>query len=131
MVLGVGTDILRTRHIENCLAEEDRPFLEKVYTAVEREEAQGREVPLSYYATRFAGKEAVFKCFGEIPGEIRLNEIEILTHISGKPTVRLSGRSLAHAQSMGIQRIHLSLSYDGEYAVAFAVAEGGETEHVQ
>ncbi|MEG2421928.1 MAG: holo-[acyl-carrier-protein] synthase, partial [Oscillospiraceae bacterium] len=67
---------------------------------------------------------AVFKCFGQVPGNIRLNEIEILSQPCGKPTVRLLGSCAQHAATLGIETIHLSLSYDGDYAIAYAVAEG-------
>jgi len=124
MIIGVGTDILKIQRVRDILNEENAPFLMKVFTAAERAEAKTRNKPDDYFATRFAGKEAVFKCFGEVPGEIRLNEIEILCGPCGKPNVHLSGSCLEHARVLGIKRIYLSLSYDGEYAVAFAVAEG-------
>lgn len=80
--------------------------------------------PALFFATRFAGKEAVFKCFGIDGGSIRLNEIEILTADSGVPRVSLFGALREIAGQKGITAIQISLSYDSEYAVAFALAQG-------
>lgn len=120
MTIGVGTDILSINRLENSM--EDEVFLSAVYTNAERIEAAEREKPLTYFATRYAAKEAVFKCFGQVSGEIRLNEIEVLAGENGKPFVTLTGKCLEHARILCISRIELSLSYDGGFALAFAVA---------
>lgn len=100
-------------------------FLRKVYTEAEIREAEKREVPLSYYATRFAGKEAVFKALNLSPDDIRLNEIEILNDPNGRPHATLLGNVARLAERQGITSVSVSLSYDTEYAIAFAVAENG------
>ncbi len=122
MVIGIGTDILKIERIRNGLGGES--FINKCFTEKEREQALTRSDPAEFFATRFAGKEAVFKCFGVEGGGIRLNEIEILGTDNGQPQVSLSGKVLEAATQKGIREIRISLSYDGEYAVAFAVAEG-------
>jgi phosphopantetheine--protein transferase-like protein len=77
---------------------------------------------LNSYATRFSGKEAVFKSLS-LPGDsIRLNEIEILENEIGQPVVTLIGDAKRHAEQKGITAIYISLSCDTEYASAFAVA---------
>jgi phosphopantetheine--protein transferase-like protein len=118
-VIGIGTDILQMTRLDYL----DEAFLKRAYTDAERAEAAARPEPRLYYATRFAGKEAVFKCFGEVSGEIRWNEIEILSGENGKPFVTLTGACREHANALGITRIHVSLSYDGEYAMGYAIAE--------
>lgn len=123
MTIGVGTDILSIQRIRDILESDRESFAGKVFTAKEREQASDNPDPVSYLATRFAGKEAVFKCFG-IHGNIRLNEIEILDGETGQPQVTLLGRFLDVAAEKGIRDIQISLSYENEYAVAFAVAQG-------
>jgi phosphopantetheine--protein transferase-like protein len=117
MIAGVGTDILKIDRLGNF----DDAFFEKVYTEYERAEAESRDVPINYYASRFAGKEAVYKCIGG--GNIRLSEVEIRSDADGKPKVTLSGECMSVAIERGIKVIHLSLSYEDDYAIAFAVAE--------
>ena len=90
MIRGVGTDILGIQRIRDILESESESFIRRVYTTREREQAAEDPDPISYYATRFSGKEAVFKCFG-IQGNTRLSEIEILDGETGQPRVTLSG----------------------------------------
>ena len=123
MVVGIGTDILKIQRIRDGLAGGES-FLNKSFTEKEREEARKRSDPVWFFATRFAGKEAVFKCLGVDGGDIRLNEIEILKMDTGQPQVFLSGNVLDIAEQKGVRNVRVSLSYDSEYAVAFALAEG-------
>jgi holo-[acyl-carrier protein] synthase len=122
MTIGVGTDILSIQRIRDVLENDRESFVSKVFTLKEREQASENPDPVSYLATRFAGKEAVFKCFG-IHGNIRLSEIEILDGETGQPQVALSGALLDVAVEKGIRDVQISLSYENEYAIAFAVAQ--------
>jgi phosphopantetheine--protein transferase-like protein len=124
MVIGIGTDILKIQRIRDGLGRGAESFLKKSFTSREREQATKRSDPALFYATRFAGKEAVFKCFGVSGDGIRLNDIEILGAETGAPEVALFGHTREIARQKGISNIRISLSYDGEYAVAFALAEG-------
>lgn len=121
-MLGVGTDILKIAHISSKGIDPADSFTRRIYTSAEMAEAAKREVPLNYYATRFAGKEAVFKALNISGESIRLSEIEILNDEKGQPHVTLSGRMAELAAGQGIQRVLISLSYDTDYAVAFAVS---------
>ncbi len=124
MIIGIGTDILSIERLISILETGRECFLQKVYTRSERQEAEKRPKPLFYYATRFAGKEAVFKTLASNDGSLRLCDIEILSDESGAPHVRLHNAVSTEAEKKGIRRIHLSLSYEESFAVAFAVAEG-------
>ena len=121
MIIGVGSDILAVSRMRDV--EQDAVFLRKAFTEKERAQAAARPKPKYYFCTRFSGKEAVFKALGMDPDQARLNEIEILSDDFGAPRVTLHGRMAAFAQSRGIRQIHLSLSWETDYAVAFAVAE--------
>ncbi|MBR4157665.1 MAG: holo-ACP synthase [Oscillospiraceae bacterium] len=124
MIHGVGTDILSRARFG--APEPDDPFIRRAYTQAERTEAEGRSDPNRWYCTRFAGKEAVFKALGMNPDLARLDEIEILSDVFGVPRVRLLGRMADFAARAGVTHVHLSLSWETEYAVAFAVAERAE-----
>ena len=123
MVLGVGTDILNIQRIRDILDGGSDVFVPQVFTIKEQEEATGHLDSVSYYATRFAGKEAVFKCFGIDSSGIRLTEIEILGSEVGQPQVTLSGKVKEMAVQKGVKDVRISLSYETEYAVAFAIAQ--------
>lgn len=73
-------------------------------------------------ATTFAAKEALIKAMGKL---FSWKEIEVLRDKEEKPYVRLSGRTLELSKSKGVKKIHLSLSHEGDYAIAFLILEGG------
>jgi holo-[acyl-carrier protein] synthase len=123
MVIGVGTDILSVARLHDILENQSGSFMNKVFTENERAQADASGDPLSYFATRFAGKEAVFKCFN-IHGDARLSEIEIIDGETGQPQVTLRGKFVEIAKEKGITDVRISLSYENEYAIAFAVAQG-------
>lgn len=130
MVVGIGTDILRSGQIKPLCLEQEDPFLLQTYTENERKEAQKRTDMYSYFCTRFAGKEAVFKSLNINGDFIRLNEIEILTKENGQPSVVLYGKVKKLAEAGGIRKVMVSLSYDTDYYMAFAVAETEEMEKI-
>lgn len=123
MIHGVGVDILDYKTIEPSVRDINDSFVRKIYTQAERELILSRPVPLNSFATRFAGKEAVYKAFGTNGDAFRLNEVEILENADGVPQVHLHGKAADLAKILGIQRISISLSYDGHFAIAYAVAE--------
>lgn len=123
MLIGVGTDILRVSDILSSSLKENDPFFKKTYAAEEVEQARQREVPAYYYATRFAGKEAVFKCMGIHSDGITLNEIVIIDDENGQPHVTLEGKFKEAAREKNIGEVLISLSYDKDYAVAYAAAQ--------
>ena len=51
-------------------------------------------------------------------------DIEVVRERGRAPRVALSGRALATARELGVERLHLSLSHAGGVAAAFVVAEG-------
>jgi holo-[acyl-carrier protein] synthase len=73
-------------------------------------------------AGRIAAKEAVFKLFHAARGALPWLTIEILKGCGGWPEVRLSGRAAMLATDARIEQIAVSVTHDGPYAVAVAVA---------
>lgn len=124
MIVGIGSDIIKIERVRRIFDKEGDPFIKKTYTEQEREEAMRRNDPAVYYASRFAGKEAVFKSLGIDGASARLNEIEILHCETGQPVVTLKIFLNEFAEKKGIRNIMVTLSYEDDYAIAFAVAEG-------
>jgi phosphopantetheine--protein transferase-like protein len=69
----------------------------------------------------FAAKEAIFKTFA-ISWEtgVQFKEIEVRDGEYGEPIPVLTGRFAELASERDVSRVLLSLSYDGDYAVAVA-----------
>lgn len=128
MIHGIGVDLIDQRRIKPLLENRNDPFFQKIYTDAERRLAETSTDPLRFYAERFAAKEAVFKALGLHGNEIRLNEIETLNSAWGAPKVTLYGALERWRLSMGISDIHISLSNDPPYSVAYVICEI-ENEH--
>jgi phosphopantetheine--protein transferase-like protein len=108
---GIGVDVVSLDHLNDVFGE---TFRDAVFTAAEIDYAEGSGYPLPHYATAFAGKEAVFKALrrGWTDGtdvEVRRDE-PVPRAICSGALEAIDGADLL-----------LSLSFDGEYAIAFAV----------
>ena len=128
-ILGVGVDLLRIARVRSIL---DGPagdgFVAAAFTEEEVVEARGDGDPTVAFATRFAIKEAVFKCFHVAFTEgDRLRDIEVHADRVGAPYVTLSGRFAALVAERHATAPSVSVSFEDEHVVAIAVLSGGAT----
>ena len=114
MIIVVGTDIIEISRMEEALKSED--FMSKVYTETEK-----NKTFINTLSGYFAAKEAVSKALGFT--KVSPNEIEIVNNPMGKPYVNLYGNAKEKAKSLGIRRVHVSISHSKDTAVAIAIAE--------
>jgi holo-[acyl-carrier protein] synthase len=114
-----GVDRVELSHFERVLQTGGDTFLAKVFTADEIDYCQGR---LDRLAARFAAKEATTKALGTGIRRMSLSEIEVVSHESGKPRLRLSGRAAERAGVLGITSLDVSLTHTSLVAEAFVVA---------
>ena len=117
----VGVDLIEVDRIQQALERWGERFLMKVYTEAERTECRGKP---SRLATRFAAKEAVMKALGTGAKGVSWREIEVLSHRSGAPYIRLHGRAQARAERLGLTSLAVSMSDSRDSAVAMVVGEG-------
>jgi holo-[acyl-carrier protein] synthase len=75
-------------------------------------------------AGRFAAKEALIKVFGDSK-PMRWHDVRVSKDELGKPFIELFDGTAEYAASRGIKNLHLSISHDGNSAIAFLVAEDG------
>jgi phosphopantetheine--protein transferase-like protein len=127
MVMGIGVDIIAISRMRDILETSGKVFMDKVLTSYERERSETHHDRVAYVAMTFAAKEAIFKTFG-IGWEtgVQLKEIEVRDGEWGEPIPVLTGRFLELASERKATRVLLSLSYDGDYAIAVATLAGGE-----
>ena len=123
MVLGCGVDIVRVSQLEEAVSRWGDRFLRRVYTPRELRVGRGRSRQYEFFAARFAAKEAIIKAFGEWRGNLGLpfQSIEILSDVSGRPVVKLTGAALQLKRRSRATDVLLSLSHTADYAVASAV----------
>lgn len=121
MIVGVGTDIVDIQRLRGVILRHGERFGEKVLHGSELTAWREAKLSISFLAKRFAAKEAVAKALGTGMREgVRFQDIEIVRGELGKPEVRLHGVASARAAGMSL---HLSISDEKHYAVAFVVAE--------
>jgi len=121
MILGVGVDIVEVERIRRALERVDTGarFKERVFTQGEIEYCERRRNRFESFAVRFAAKEAVIKALGRASS---WREMEVVRG-DAAPEIRLSGRTLEHADACGVRRLHLSLSHTAVHAIAYVIAE--------
>ena len=127
MIKGIGADLTDRRRIQRAYDRFGDRFVAKVLCAPEitvfQSMRDGKRV--AHLAKQFAGKEAVVKALGTgFSQGIALHQIEITRRPTGAPAVNLEGRALARATELGISTWSISISDDGDYALAFVTAEG-------
>ncbi len=121
MTIGVGVDIISISRMRDVLETSGSVFMKKVFTTWEQQRAETHTDKVAYAAMTFAAKEAIFKTFGiGWHFGVKLTEIEVRDGQFGEPVPVLSGRFAEIAAERGVSRVLLSLSYDGDYAIAMA-----------
>lgn len=123
---GIGVDIIKISRMAEIVQRSGELFLKRVFTNAEREAGREHHDPAAYYAATFAAKEAVFKLFsiGWDSG-VDMQEIEVHRGQHGVPQVELNGRFAQLANKHADARVLLSLSYDGDTAIAVAALVHG------
>ena len=127
MVLGLGTDLIETKRVEESIARFGDRFLERIFTAGEIAYCQRKKNAAESFAARFAAKEAGAKALGTgISRGVTWKEFEVRREASGRPTLHMSGRAAELAEAIGVKRVQLSLTHSRELALAVVVAEDHE-----
>jgi len=124
-IFGIGTDIVNIKRIEKILKKNGNSFKNKFFSKNEINYCEKKKNPSSFYAKRFAAKEAVTKAMGTGIGKgISLKNIEVINNNNGKPDIILKGKVDAFLKKQ-IKRkkydIYLSLSDDKPWAQATVV----------
>jgi holo-[acyl-carrier protein] synthase len=123
-IVGIGIDLVSIERLRAVLARYGPRFVERVLTADERSYCQRHQDPAPQVASRFAAKEAVLKALGTgLARGIRWQDVEVRRDGQGPPRIHLSGRAAEEAATLGVDRIHLSISHDHGTAVAMVILE--------
>lgn len=112
-----GIDMEGTARFKPLIVKET--FMAGVYTPAEREAVLASDDPARQAASFFSAKEAVSKALGRGLYGMLPKEIEIFHGASGRPCVRLLGRS---AERYGCYCLSLSVSYKDGYVVTSCIA---------
>ena len=123
-LLGVGVDLCGVARIERAIEKEH--FYERVFTPAERaylnQKGKGRAQSA---AAMFAAKEAVAKALGTgFSGGVMPWNISVVHNEKGAPAAELTGAAKERLEQIGGAGVQISLSHEGDSAIAFAVIGG-------
>lgn len=117
--LRVGTDLVRVSRIAASLEKFGEAFLRRSFTEAEIAYATASSVATAErLAARFAAKEATVKALGLVEQPRDWREIEVCRSSSGACEIELHGEVREAADRLGATTFALSLSHDGDYAIA-------------
>jgi len=124
-IFGIGTDIVNIKRIEKSLKKRGFLFKKKIFSKREILYCENKKNPSSFYAKRFAAKEAFSKALGTgIRKGVNLKNIEIFNNSQGKPSIQLKG-NLKNLLKNKLRNkkyfIYLSLSDDKPWAQATVI----------
>ncbi|MBV9385770.1 MAG: holo-ACP synthase [Chroococcidiopsidaceae cyanobacterium CP_BM_ER_R8_30] len=122
-MIRLGTDIVYIPRIQEALSRFGHRFLQRVYTPSEQQDCgygQNTSCRPSIHrlAGRWAAKKAIAKALETRWRGVGYTDIEIIRLPSGAPTVSLHRRAAAIVSAWQESQWQLSLSHDGDYAVA-------------
>ena len=124
-IFGIGTDIVNIKRIEQSLKKHKFTFKNKVFSKKEISYCEKRKNSSSFYAKRFAAKEAFSKALGTgIRKGVNFKDIEVSNNPQGKPSIFLKGDLAAYLKKKVKYKkydIHLSLSDDKPWAQATVI----------
>ena len=123
MIVGVGLDVCDIARMEALLA--DGRFLGRFFAPEEQEyiENKGKGAARTM-AGIFAAKEALVKALGTGFGPLAPADVEITHDASGAPAYLINEKTRSALQARGAQSAFLSVTHDGDYAMATAILEG-------
>ncbi len=122
-IFGAGIDLIEISRISNSI--KNKNFIDRIYSKSEIQQARFLKNKSSFFAKRFAAKEAFSKAIGTgISEGISFKEISVVNNIKGKPTIKLSGKTKSVLlKKIKKARVHLSLSDEKNHAVAMVIIE--------
>lgn len=126
MIIGLGTDIVQISRIAGLMEKFGDKFLQRCFTEAECTRADSKTNPAAAYARLYAAKEASLKALGTGMREgLAWHDMEVGHTDLGAPvlTIRNGCLGIIRQKTPSDFVAHLSLSDDGDYAVATVIIE--------
>ncbi|HCA40220.1 MAG TPA: ACP synthase [Aminobacterium sp.] len=119
MIQGIGVDLCRISRIGELV--KNRRFLQRVFHEEEQDYAFKKPVPARHLAASFAAREAFVKASGLDFFQIVFRGVWIRRFSTG-PSIVFSPQ-IEQWMNKHCLLAHVSLSHDGDFALAFVVLE--------
>ncbi|NHC07616.1 holo-[acyl-carrier protein] synthase [Azonexus fungiphilus] len=123
MIVGIGTDIVAVARLRGMWERHGDKALDKLLAPDELDDFARAADKGRFLAKRFAAKEAFAKAFGTgVRPPVLLPAIAVGHDALGKPVFHFHGQ-LAEIVENRRLTVHLSISDEAEYAVAYVLLE--------
>ena len=124
-IIGVGVDIIDNNRIKKSIKNQN--FIKRVYTTKEINNSKSVKNRVSFFAKRFAAKEAFVKALGSgFRNNLNFKDIEVLNDKLGKPYYNLNKKIQKKLKKISTSKsldLFLSLSDEKFYSVAFVTIQ--------
>ena len=122
----VGIDLVRIGEVAESLERLGETYAKRIFTDDEIAYCAAHP-PLApaRFAARFAAKEAALKALRMEDQGVDLRHIEVVRTPGGGTDLALYGHAAEWAQTQGWTSSAVSLSHEGDYAIAIVVAQVG------
>lgn len=123
LTVGVGVDMCAVSRMERAIEREH--FYSRIFTERERAYLDKKNKGRAQSAAAiYAAKEAAVKALGTgLSRGIFFDQIEVTHDELGAPGLVLSGRALERMRELNANQMLLSLSHEGDMAIAFVVMQ--------
>lgn len=122
-MIGLGSDLIDIRRIENTLSKFGDRFKKRIFTENEIKKCERRKESVACYAKRFAAKEAAAKALGTgFRNGVFWRDLEVTNLPSGKPTITFHGNSQLQLKKIANDKEpDISLTITDEFPYAQAI----------
>jgi holo-[acyl-carrier protein] synthase len=120
MILGVGTDLCRISRMRKACG--NGHFVRKIFSPEEIDYATSKGNGAEHFAAAFAAKEALAKASGLGIFGIGLSGSMVRRTERG-PVMIYDGALKEKLEALGVRKCWLSLTHEGDFALAFVVIE--------
>jgi holo-[acyl-carrier protein] synthase len=124
IIIGLGSDLIDIRRIEKTIERFGDRFLDRIFTANERQRCDRRLNRAASYARRYAAKEAAAKALGTgFRRGVFWRDLGVINLPSGQPSMLLTGGALQRLEAITPPGMapRLSLTITDEPPLAQAV----------
>jgi len=126
MIIGLGSDLIDIRRIEQAIERYGDRFLDRIFTQAERRKCDRRAHRAASYARRFAAKEACSKALGTgFRCGVFWRDLGVVNLPSGRPWMQLTGGALRRLEQItpaGMSaRVDLTLTDEPPIAQAVVI----------
>jgi holo-[acyl-carrier protein] synthase len=134
MIIGIGSDLIDIRRVEQTISRYGERFLDRIFTPVERARSDRRAQRAASYAKRFAAKEACAKALGTgLRAGVFWRDMGVVNLPGGKPGLHLTGGALRRLEELTpkghMPQIDLSITDDFPLAQAIVVISSVAAPH--